>query len=1327
MKKIINLFIAFILVLTTITSASALTTNIFWDDNTNQTSVMNSNEASYYVHILPDFNANEIQVTSTLYNLNTGQLVGTVYSNTFQITNPNQYITITDSITQNEYLTEGNFLLNVNVLQNSDVVTQRSKVLNLEVTSYVAPANINADFTFTPTNPTTNNIVTFTDQSTADNQIVLYEWFVNNQKVGEGQTLLRTFTNQGTYNVSLKITDNQGNTDEITKNVVVSNPVFTGPTANFIFNPENPFVSDQVTFTSTSAQGDSSIVSYNWNINGAPINQNNSFFTWTFNYASSFEVSLTVIDANGLSDEMTKTVVVSNQPIQNILIDELGCNANVVQGQTQHCSVHTSSNSQSEEGVQVTFRYQGTNEVLGTCVTNDKGYCHITPIINKNPGVYTVYAEATKQGFTPDNSRSLTTQFTVWESRYEILALTLYEDAYLTENYTFYRSNPIYASFSIRDTFTNQVLSPNTNLVSEVFIRVNNQNELQFNKDTFTSSQFRYNLPMIPLSDDFLGQGQVFSFVFNFTDNTAGQDQVVVNILNNELQFNPPSSFEMEVGESLTVDFKQFVSDIETPSNEVQFTFSNLGTMQVQDLGNNVFRFTAPNTELRQFVSVTADDTDGSTVTRQIIFDIVDNSVVSGPTADFVFSPANPVVNENILFTSTSTQGDTPIVSYEWVIDGVIVSTTNAVSWSTNTPGTRSATLTVTDQNGLSSSITRNVVVSSTTVPTGPTADFDNFPKSVMRVGIYTNLVSLSTPGSSPIVLYEWFANGQKIGEGENLSYMLTQEGQLNITHTVTDQNGLSDSITKTFTIAPPSLLLEELGCNANVVQGNMQYCSAYVSSGNEDVEGAQVTFRYAHNDQILGTCTTNFKGYCSITPTINLPVGTYEVYADATKQGLVSDNSRTLRSQFDVWAHRYDIENLRVFSDAFITEKYTFYRGTSVYASFTVRDTFTNQIISPNQGLLSEVFIRVNNQNELYFTSIAHSTEYRYRLNALPLSDDFLGQGQVFSFVFNFTDNTAGQDQVVVNILNNELQFNPPSQIQVPSGGSLDLDFKQFVFDIETPSNEVQFTFNNLGSLQVQNLGNNVFRFTAPLQEFTQNISVTADDTDGSAVTRSMNVVVLDTQNLLGPVAVLQMPGAALANTDVLLDASNSYARSGTLTLYTFEIFRFGEKIHEYTTTEDFTTHTFQEKGAHTVTLTVTDSAGRQDSTSLQIDIGRNNPDIVIGDYEGLHISNIRVAGIDNGIIDINEPYAVYATITNNRNERINNLRLSFTIPELGFRIQGSSFDLSPGQSTQRQIVGYLPFNKEDLYQEDFIVTVGVSGSGFSRNRYVPVDIGVY
>ena len=92
------------------------------------------------------------------------------------------------------------------------------------------------------------------------------------------------------------------------------------------------------------------------------------------------------------------------------------------------------------------------------------------------------------------------------------------------------------------------------------------------------------------------------------------------------------------------------------------------------------------------------------------------------PVASFSYSPQNPVVNETITFdASASTDPDGNITSYEWNFgDGNVTSTTHEIlNHSYSEAGSYEVTLTVTDDDGVTNSITKIITV----YP--PTAIFD--------------------------------------------------------------------------------------------------------------------------------------------------------------------------------------------------------------------------------------------------------------------------------------------------------------------------------------------------------------------------------------------------------------------------------------------------------------------------------------------------------------------------------------------------------------------------------------------------------------------------
>lgn len=100
-----------------------------------------------------------------------------------------------------------------------------------------------ASFTYLPENPNVGEEITFDASSSydPDGTIVKYEWDFGNGNSAEGEVVTYAYTQAGTYNVTLTVTDNDGLANAIQKVVFVEVPkisgmVFKDEDGNFIYN-----------------------------------------------------------------------------------------------------------------------------------------------------------------------------------------------------------------------------------------------------------------------------------------------------------------------------------------------------------------------------------------------------------------------------------------------------------------------------------------------------------------------------------------------------------------------------------------------------------------------------------------------------------------------------------------------------------------------------------------------------------------------------------------------------------------------------------------------------------------------------------------------------------------------------------------------------------------------------------------------------------------------------------------------------------------------------------------------------------------------------------
>jgi len=169
-----------------------------------------------------------------------------------------------------------------------------------------------ANFTYTPENPSTQDVIQFTDTSTDyDGTIVSWWWDFDDGANSTLQNPSHQYADNGTYDVSLTVTDDDGATDLKQKQVTVDN---VAPVADFTYSPSNPFTIDTIQFTDTSTDYDGTIVSWWWDFDDGA---NSTLQNPSHQYIGdgTYDVSLIVTDDDGYEDTKIKTIVVTvNQP-----------------------------------------------------------------------------------------------------------------------------------------------------------------------------------------------------------------------------------------------------------------------------------------------------------------------------------------------------------------------------------------------------------------------------------------------------------------------------------------------------------------------------------------------------------------------------------------------------------------------------------------------------------------------------------------------------------------------------------------------------------------------------------------------------------------------------------------------------------------------------------------------------------------------------------------------------------------------------------------------------------------------------------------------------
>lgn len=178
-----------------------------------------------------------------------------------------------------------------------------------------------ASFTFSPTAPIVGQNVFFNGSaSTAPGgrTIVKYEWNFGGGGA-QGVTVTRVFDQPGTYNVTLIVTDDVGQTGTTSQPVTVSTTGGISPVASFTFSPSAPVVGTVVSFNGSASTSPSGITNYEWDFgdNSAPSSGPNAVVTHSYLSAGSFVARLTVRDGANRTATTTQTILVGGGPIAN--------------------------------------------------------------------------------------------------------------------------------------------------------------------------------------------------------------------------------------------------------------------------------------------------------------------------------------------------------------------------------------------------------------------------------------------------------------------------------------------------------------------------------------------------------------------------------------------------------------------------------------------------------------------------------------------------------------------------------------------------------------------------------------------------------------------------------------------------------------------------------------------------------------------------------------------------------------------------------------------------------------------------------------------------
>jgi len=147
------------------------------------------------------------------------------------------------------------------------------------------------------------------DSSSAYALIASYQWdFGDGSELGNAQVEYHTYETKGVYEVTLTVTDSNGDTDVAATVITAKN---IPPTARFELTPRQVAVNQSVRLNaSSSVDLDGEIVSYIWDFGDGETDEGVSVRHAYTEHGWSPQITLTVIDEDGATSTFSDFVVV---------------------------------------------------------------------------------------------------------------------------------------------------------------------------------------------------------------------------------------------------------------------------------------------------------------------------------------------------------------------------------------------------------------------------------------------------------------------------------------------------------------------------------------------------------------------------------------------------------------------------------------------------------------------------------------------------------------------------------------------------------------------------------------------------------------------------------------------------------------------------------------------------------------------------------------------------------------------------------------------------------------------------------------------------------
>ncbi len=660
-----------------------------------------------------------------------------------------------------------------------------------------------------PSEGIAKRVVEFDGRSSrrGDYDITRYRWDFGDGSRAEGRKVSHTYDRPGDYRVTLEVTDQIGLKDSTRVTIrIKENPDDTTPPLAIIDGPSTAREGDLVTFDGSRTFSLSPIRRYDWSF-GDGSTASGRTVNHTYNRAGTYTVLLTVVAENGLRSSATHQIRIDSRLDPSTApIARIAAPGSVQRGEEVTFDGSASTPAANLISYEWNFGDGATaNAVTIRHVYDRVGVFNVTLTVTDRDGrtnSATHQIQVVDAPSLPNPVISAPTEARVGET-------VVFDGSASTSDVPVDEQNYVWNFGDGSPEATGRVVnhayaaSSNTYVVRLTLTDQNGQS----NSASHDIRILPQPLPPEPKINANPPQAEVGqSITFDASDSVI---------------YNPIARLRWDLGDGTTFEWDARDPNVRT-IQLVQHAYSQAGAYQV---------------------SLQMTDQTGLQGVDQIQVVIVAPQPQNPPQA-VITAPDTAVVNQQVTFDGSRSAGDSALTAYEWDFGDGTTGSGPVVDHTYTAPGQPYyVTLTVTDATGQKGYAGQGIQVN----PAGqenqpPQVNFVISPVPA-EVGQPLFFDATGTTASNPIVSYEWDFGDRTTGSGSQLEHTYNIPLNYRVQLTVTDDQGLSNSLVQMIEVNAPAPPPEPPVVEPPIVEPPAQPPQAVIHGPDRGLVGDELVF----------------------------------------------------------------------------------------------------------------------------------------------------------------------------------------------------------------------------------------------------------------------------------------------------------------------------------------------------------------------------------------------------------------------------------------------------------------------------------------------------